>query len=50
MIAVLNGASVLRVHNVPYTRDLIDVVEALRLETAGDLPQEALQPSGGGGT
>ncbi len=49
MIAVLNGASVLRVHNVPYTRDLIDVVEALRLETAGDLPQEALQPSGGGG-
>jgi len=35
--AALAGASILRVHNVAFTRDLVDVLEALRLQaTVGD--------------
>ena len=49
MAAVLQGASLLRVPNVPYTRDLLDVAEALRLATEQGLALDALQGSGGGG-
>lgn len=48
-VAVLAGALILRVHNVPYSRDLLDVFEALRMESTGSKPSEALQSSGGGG-
>jgi dihydropteroate synthase len=49
MAAVLQGASILRVHNVPYTRDLLDVAEALRLAAEQGLALDALQGSGEGG-
>ena len=50
MAAVLQGASILRVHNVPYTRDLLDVAEALRLAAEQGLALDTLQGSGGGGS
>ena len=31
VVALINGASILRVHNVPYTRDLVDVIEGMAL-------------------
>ena len=49
MAAVQQGASILRVHNVPYTRDLLDVAEALRLAAEQGLALDALQGSGEGG-
>ena len=49
MVAVLQGASILRVHNVPYTRDLLDVAEALRIDSGQGVALDALQGSGGGG-
>jgi dihydropteroate synthase len=44
--ATLAGASILRVHNVGYTRDLVDVLEALRQEALG-LEEARLQASSG---
>lgn len=44
--AVLAGASILRVHNVAYTRDLVAVLEALRQE-ALRLEESRLQASSG---
>ncbi len=35
-IALAAGASILRVHNVAYTRDLVDVFEALRVRRAAE--------------
>ena len=48
-IAVLAGALVLRVHNVPYTRDLLDVVEAMQLGSPGTAAAEVLERSARGG-
>ena len=44
-IAVLEGALILRVHNVPYTRDLLDVFEALQLKSPGTSAAGVLQGS-----
>ncbi len=49
-IAVLAGARVLRVHNVPYTRDLLDVFEALQLQSPGAATAGVLQGSEEGGS
>ena len=48
-IATLAGALVLRVHNVPYTRDLLDVLEALQLVSPGTAAAGVLQRSDEGG-
>lgn len=48
-IALLRGVSILRVHNVSYTRDLLDVFEALRMKSTGSPAQEELQRFGEGG-
>ncbi len=49
-IAVLEGALILRVHNVPYTRDLLDVFEALQLKSPGTSAAGVLQGSEEGGS
>ncbi len=49
-VAVLQGALILRVHNVAYTRDLLDVFEALQLQRARTSATGALQGSPEGGS